>query len=323
MNNMDFLTLKDVKKYYHIKSNPLKSGSPRIKAVDGVNMKVKKGDTVGVVGESGCGKSTIAKLILKLEKVSSGQIIFKGNDISLLKKKKLKGFRKQVQMIFQNPFSSLNPKIPVGSQIKEVITIHRTKNKVTREKIIEELFSHVGLTKECLSRYPHELSGGQIQRINIARALAVNPELLICDEPVSALDVSIQAQIVDLLLKLQRDHDLTYLIISHNLNIVKYLTKQVFVMYLGKICESGETSQLFQNPRHPYTKALVNASRYQIDKGVLLINNSEVPSAIDIPTGCRFKTRCPEYFEKCDQEPPLIQIDKNRHAACWLIRDFA
>jgi peptide/nickel transport system ATP-binding protein/oligopeptide transport system ATP-binding protein len=319
MNNMDFLTLKDVKKYYRLKSSPVKSESPRIKAVDGVNINVKKGGTVGIVGESGCGKSTIAKLILKLEKVSSGQIIFKGSDISLLKKKKLKEFREQVQMIFQNPFSSLNPKIPVGIQIKEVITIHRTKNKAAREKIIEELLSHIGLTKECLSRYPHELSGGQIQRINIARALAVNPELLICDEPVSALDVSIQSQIVDLLLKLQSNHHLTYLLISHNLNIVKYLTTEVFVMYLGKICESGETSQLFQNPQHPYTKALVNASRYQIDKGSLLITNNEIPSAIDIPTGCRFKTRCPEYFEKCDQEPPLIQLDKNRHAACWRI----
>ncbi|MCZ7370408.1 MAG: ATP-binding cassette domain-containing protein [Candidatus Methanoperedens sp.] len=280
-----------------------------MKAVDAVSFYINEGETLGLVGESGCGKSTLGRTIIRLETPTSGKICYKGNDISSPNIGNLKWLRKEMQMIFQDPHSSLDPRMTVGDSIDEAFIIHGIKEESA------ELLEKVGLTSDFASRYPHELSGGQKQRIGIARALAVRPKLIIADEPVSALDISVQAQILNLLMDLQKEYGLTYLFIAHNLSVIRHISDRVAVMYLGKIVEQGINEEIFNNPLHPYTQALLSAvpgmrTRRQPLRG-------EVPSPINPPKGCRFHTRCPKKMKVCEEKEPEF-IGKEHGVACHL-----
>ena len=278
-----------------------------VKAVDGVSFSVKKGETLGLVGESGCGKSTTGKAILQLNRPTAGSVEFEGTDLTQVKGRSLRQFRRRMQMIFQDPYASLNPRMSVGSIVSEPLTIHGLA-KGHRKERVEELLQTVGLNPYFASRYPHEFSGGQRQRIGIARALAVEPEFIVCDEPVSALDVSIQAQIINLLQDLQEEFGLTYLFIAHDLSVVRHISDRVAVMYLGHIMEITDRDQIFENPLHPYTKALLSA--VPIPDPALerererIILTGDVPSPLSPPSGCVFHTRCPIVIDECKTETP-------------------
>lgn len=278
-----------------------------VKAVDGVTFSVKKGETLGLVGESGCGKSTTGKAILQLNRPTAGSVEFEGTDLTQVKGRSLRQFRRRMQMIFQDPYASLNPRMSVGSIVSEPLTIHGLA-KGHRKERVEELLQTVGLNPYFASRYPHEFSGGQRQRIGIARALAVEPEFIVCDEPVSALDVSIQAQIINLLQDLQAEFGLTYLFIAHDLSVVRHISDRVAVMYLGHIMEITDRDQIFENPLHPYTKALLSA--VPIPDPALerererIILTGDVPSPLSPPSGCVFHTRCPIVIDECKTETP-------------------
>ena len=293
-----------------------------VKAVDGVSFDMIAGETLGLVGESGCGKSTLGRCILRLYEPTEGQIFFKNQDITHLNMRAMRPIRRNLQIIFQDPYASLNPRMTVGNMIAEALHIHGLfPNKRDQQERIEELISTVGLRPESIMRYPHEFSGGQRQRIGIARALAVQPEFIVCDEPVSALDVSIQAQIVNLLQDLQERLKLTYLFIAHDLMIVKHISTRIAVMYLGNLAEIAPSGELYQDPKHPYTKALLSAvpvpDPTHVRSRIKL--TGEIPSPINPPSGCKFHTRCPEVMAICSQvEPPLISIGKNRQVACHL-----
>lgn len=316
------LEVNGLKKYFPMsKGFSFKKEKQYIKAVDGVDFYVKEGETLGLVGESGCGKSTTGKCIVRLHEPTYGEIIFKGENVIDYDKNKLRGYRKQMQFIFQDPFSSLNPRKTVANAIGEVLYVHNMKNKKERIERVEELLNLVGLQKRHMYRYPHEFSGGQRQRIVIARALSVDPEFLICDEPVSALDVSIQAQIINLLEKLQENLRLSYLFISHDLRVVKHISSRIAVMYLGQIVETAESNELFDHPLHPYTKALINAipttDTVRDRKKILL--EGDVPSPANPPKGCRFHTRCPHVMEICKHEVPEYKdIGGGHYLACHL-----
>ena len=316
------LEVNGLKKYFPMsKGFSFKKEKQYIKAVDGVDFYVKEGETLGLVGESGCGKSTTGKCIVRLHEPTSGDIIFKGENVIDYDKNKLRGYRKQMQFIFQDPFSSLNPRKTVANAIGEVLYVHNMKNKKERIERVEELLNLVGLQKRHMYRYPHEFSGGQRQRIVIARALSVDPEFLICDEPVSALDVSIQAQIINLLEKLQGNLRLSYLFISHDLRVVRHISSRIAVMYLGQIVETAESNELFDHPLHPYTKALINAipttDTVRDRKKILL--EGDVPSPANPPKGCRFHTRCPHVMEICKNEVPEYKdIGGGHYLACHL-----
>lgn len=291
-----------------------------IQAVSNVNIKIYEGETLALVGESGCGKSTIGRLLLNLIKPTSGCVLFEGKDISKLNSKEILDIRKKMQIIFQDPYASLNPRMNVYNIISEPLITHKIfKTHEEVVKRVEELMSKVGIRKEFIYSYPHQFSGGQRQRIGIARALALNPKLIVCDEPVSALDVSIQSQILNLLHDLQDDFKLTYLFISHDLSVVKYISTRVCVMFLGKICEVGDTDELFKNPLHPYTKFLINAvpkpdpKLRGEDKEIL---TGEIPSPLNPPLGCRFHTRCPYVSDICKKEEPKIKNYYGRTVAC-------
>lgn len=309
------LTITDLKMHF-------KSKTQTVRAVDGVSFHIKAGETLGLVGESGCGKSTLGRSILRLYEPTSGKIEFQGQDITHMSMHAMRPIRRDLQIIFQDPYASLNPRMTVGNIIGEALQIHGlfTDPKVRQERI-RDLISTVGLRPESLMRYPHEFSGGQRQRIGIARALAVEPKFIVCDEPVSALDVSIQAQIVNLLQDLQERLGLTYLFIAHDLMVVKHISTRIAVMYLGNLAEIGPSKELYEDPKHPYTKALLSAvpvpdpthprSRIKL--------TGEIPSPINPPSGCKFHTRCPQVMPVCSQtEPPLISIGKNRQVACHL-----
>ncbi|HHU70364.1 MAG TPA: ABC transporter ATP-binding protein [Thermoanaerobacterales bacterium] len=316
------LEVNGLKKYFPMsKGFSFKKEKQYIKAVDGVDFYVKEGETLGLVGESGCGKSTTGKCIVRLHEPTYGEIIFKGENVIDYDKNKLRGYRKQMQFIFQDPFSSLNPRKTVANAIGEVLYVHNMKNKKERIERVEELLNLVGLQKRHMYRYPHEFSGGQRQRIVIARALSVDPEFLICDEPVSALDVSIQAQIINLLEKLQGNLRLSYLFISHDLRVVRHISSRIAVMYLGQIVETAESNELFDHPLHPYTKALINAipttDTVRDRKKILL--EGDVPSPANPPKGCRFHTRCPHVMEICKNEVPEYKdIGGGHYLACHL-----
>jgi oligopeptide transport system ATP-binding protein len=293
----------------------------QIKAVDGVSFSIPTGTTLGLVGESGSGKTTTGRLIARLTQPTAGKIKYKGEDIAPLEGKDLKGLRRSVQMIFQDPASSLNRRKTAGQMVSTPLRIHELVSKQAMESRLAELMGMVGLSRHFLNRYPHELSGGQRQRVGIARALAVEPEFIICDEPVTALDVSIQAQILHLLMDLQDELDLTYLFIAHDLSVVKHVSDRIAVMYLGKIVEIAEKKTLFSDPKHPYTRALLRAiPRPDPRAGKRLVLHGEVPSPINPPSGCRFHPRCPERIgEICEQEEPdWIALPDGTHVACHL-----
>ncbi|EIJ81858.1 oligopeptide ABC transporter ATP-binding protein [Bacillus methanolicus PB1] len=318
------LELQNVKKHFSIKAGFLQKTVGHIKAVDGINLKVKKGETIGIVGESGCGKSTAGRTIIRLYKPTEGKILFKGRDISRLSESELrKSVRKDIQMIFQDPFASLNPRKTLRSIIREPLNTHNMYSGKKRDERVEELLEKVGLNASYINRYPHEFSGGQRQRIGIARALALNPELIIADEPVSSLDVSIQAQIINLMEDLQEEFSLTYLFISHDLSVVRHISDRVGVMYLGKMMELADKHKLYSDPLHPYTQALLSAVPVLRKKGVAkrerIILKGELPNPASPPKGCVFHTRCPAATDLCRQlVPDFKEIKRNHFVACHL-----
>ncbi|MDF0728615.1 dipeptide ABC transporter ATP-binding protein [Cytobacillus sp. S13-E01] len=318
------LELQNVKKHFPIKAGLLQRTVGQVKAVDGISLKINKGETIGIVGESGCGKSTAGRTIIRLYEPTEGQIIFKGKDISHMSENELrKTVRKDIQMIFQDPFATLNPRKTLRSIIKEPMVTHNLYANKERDEKVQELLETVGLNASFINRYPHEFSGGQRQRIGIARALALKPEMIIADEAVSALDVSIQAQIINLMQDLQKDFGLTYIFISHDLSVVRHISDRVGVMYLGKMMELAPKESLYANPLHPYTQALLSAVPVPRKKGTIkrerIVLKGELPSPANPPSGCVFHTRCPAATDICRQLIPEFREVENEHfVACHL-----
>ncbi len=320
MENTDLISIQDLKVHYRI-GGGLFSQPKMVKAVDGVSLNIKKGETLGLVGESGCGKSTLGKALLRLTDITSGRVNYHGKDLARLSKSAMREQRKNVQIIFQDPYASLNPRMTVGQIIGEPIKTFGLAKGKDLDNTVQELMETVGLSGRFIKRYPHEFSGGQRQRIGIARALAVDPEFIVCDEPISALDVSIQAQIMNLMQKLQGDKDLTYLFISHDLRAIRHVSDRVAVMYLGKIVELSDAKDIYREPLMPYTRALISAVPVpdpEIEgERKRIILKGDVPSPINPPAGCRFHTRCPYVIDDCKKiEPQLVQIKPAHFAAC-------
>ncbi|MCK5407294.1 MAG: ABC transporter ATP-binding protein [Candidatus Krumholzibacteria bacterium] len=315
------LEVKDLRKHFPIRRGFFSRVVGNVLAVDGVSFELYRGETLGLVGESGCGKTTLARVILRLLEATGGEVVFDDIPIFSLDKKKLRRIRKRMQIIFQDPYGSLNPRLTVGSMIGEAIRIHKlAEGDAVRERVVQ-LLERVGIPAEYMSRYPHEFSGGQRQRVGIARALAVAPDFIIADEPVSALDVSIQAQIINLLKDLQEDLGLTFLFIAHDLGVVEYISDRVAVMYLGKIVELTESDRLYSGAKHPYTQALLSAipSLDPTRKSKRMLLPGDVPSPADVPKGCAFHTRCPSAMQICrEKTPELKEVDKGHRVSCWL-----
>ncbi len=321
MKDEPYLKVVNLTKHYPVGGGIFAKPKGYVKAVDGVSFEVYKGETVGLVGESGSGKTTVARLLVKLIEPTSGSIYFEGQDITKLNNKEFLPYRRKIQMIFQDPYSSLNPRMTVYSMIAEVLYVHRIVPWRKIPEMVEKLLEMVGLGPESMHRYPHEFSGGQRQRIGIARALAVQPSFVVADEPVSALDVSVQAQILNLLMDLQKRLNLTYLFISHDLNVVRHISDRVIVMYLGRIVEEAPTEKLFEEPNHPYTRALLSAIPKPIPGESIsgLEVKGEPPSPINPPPGCVFHSRCPFVTDKCREcVPELVEVGSNHRSACWV-----
>ncbi|MFE2725486.1 ABC transporter ATP-binding protein [Kitasatospora sp. NPDC059327] len=308
------LEVRDLVKYYPLTQGiVLKKQVGAVKAVDGISFDLMKGETLGIVGESGCGKSTLAKVLMNLERATSGQVLFKGEDITRLSGAGLKAVRRNIQMVFQDPYTSLNPRMTVGDIIGEPFEIHpEVAPKGDRRQAVQDLLDVVGLNPEYINRYPHQFSGGQRQRIGIARGLALKPELIICDEPVSALDVSVQAQVINLLEQLQSEFELSYMFIAHDLSIVRHISDRVGVMYLGKMVEIGTEDEIYSHPTHPYTQALLSAVPVPDPTGrearERILLSGDLPSPANPPSGCRFRTRCWKAEERCSTEVPLLAV---------------
>lgn len=314
------IRVNNLVKYFPVRAGLLQRVKAYVKAVDDVSFFINEGETLGLVGESGCGKTTIGRTILRLTPATSGEVIFEGTNIFDLSGSDLKKMRRDIQIIFQDPYSSLDPRMPVGESIAEGLRVHTNKSSQERYEIVVEMLTRVGLRAEHARRYPHEFSGGQRQRIGIARALALRPKFIVCDEPVSALDVSIQAQVLNILRELQQDFGLTYLFIAHNLSVVEHFSDRVGVMYLGKMAEMAPRKELYSNPLHPYTQALMSAIPVPDPtyKRQRIILEGDVPSPLNPPSGCRFHTRCPIAFDRCSQEEPEFKDYGDGHfAACW------
>lgn len=321
MSSSALLTVTDLKKYYPRKTGWFTREEQWVHAVDGVSFEIQKGETLGMVGESGCGKSTTARLVLRLIEPTAGSVSFQGEKILTMDRKKLKALRREIQIIFQDPYASLNPRMRIDKILEEPFIIHGLGTRQERKQSVLQLLERVGLGPDALSRYPHEFSGGQRQRIGIARALATDPKFIVADEPVSSLDVSIQAQIINLLKDLQEEYHLSLLLIAHDLNMVRYLSDRVAVMYLGKIVELARSDELFSHPLHPYTEALLSAIPVldPVSRRARIVLEGEAPSPIDLPKGCRFYSRCPRRIPDCQKEdPPLLEISQGHHVACIL-----
>jgi len=321
MEQTQLLRIEKIKKYFPVRTGIFSKTRSYIKAVDSVDLTIKKGETIGLVGESGCGKTTLGKAIIKLIEPTGGKINYNGEDITTYSSSQMRRLRRDLQIIFQDPYGSLNPRMRVESIIGEGIFIHKLNLKGSIREDIVSLIEKVGLSEDILSRYPHEFSGGQRQRIAIARVLAVKPKFIVCDEPVSALDVSVQAQIINLLLSLQLDLNLTYLFISHDLRVIKHISDRVAVMYLGKIVEFADNEILYNNPLHPYTKVLLSSVPVPdpVSKRRRIILSGDVPNPIDPPSGCSFHPRCPIAIERCRiEEPQLRDLGNGHSVACHL-----
>ncbi len=320
-NQDNILEVKDLKKYFPIKSGMLQKVVGNVKAVDGVTFNIKRGTTMGLVGESGCGKTTVGRTILRLADKTDGTVLFDGRDVNSLDKDALRRLRPKMQIIFQDPYSSLSPRLPVGEIIGEAVREHHIVPDGEYESYLDKIMNECGLMSYYKDRYPHEFSGGQRQRICIARALALNPDFVVCDEPVSALDVSIQAQIINLLKDLQKEHNLTYLFISHDLSVVEHISDSIGVMYLGSMVEYGPKKSIFANPLHPYTNALFSAIPMP-DPDVKMnrvILQGSIPSPANPPKGCKFHTRCDKCMERCKTEAPVQrEVEPGHYVVCHL-----
>jgi oligopeptide transport system ATP-binding protein len=328
--NEALITVKDLKVHFDLGGGGLiekmmGDGKPRVvKAVDGISFDIRKGETLGLVGESGCGKSTTGRAILQLVRPTAGQVLYQEKDLTRLSQGQLRPIRRHLQMIFQNPYASLNPRMTVGDIIAEPITTFGALERNEVSKRVQELMNTVGLNPRFIKRYPHEFSGGQRQRIGIARALALNPDFIVADEPIAALDVSIQAQIMNLLDQLQSDFHLTYLFISHDLRAVRHMSNRVAVMYLGKLVEMADAEEIYRRPLHPYTQALISAVPVP-EPGIekqrqRIVLEGDVPSPLNPPTGCRFHTRCPYVMPECkEREPQFKDVGNNHFVACYLM----
>lgn len=321
MNNEPLLVVKDLRKFFPIRTGFFRRVTGYIKAVDGVDFEIYPGETFGLVGESGCGKSTVGRSILRLIEPTNGEVMFNGKNIVRLAQKEMRSVYRDMQLVFQDPYASLNPRMTVGQLIMEPMLVHNMYTAAERRKKVDELLDVVGLNSYHASRYPHEFSGGQRQRVGIARALVLNPKFIIADEPVSALDVSIQSQVLNLLKKLQLDYNIAYLFISHNLSVVKHVSNHIGVMYLGRIVESGDKEQIYSQTLHPYTQALLSAIPIADpqEKKSRIILQGDVPSPANPPAGCAFHTRCSSCMEICRKtRPDLKDVGNGHKVACHL-----
>ncbi len=326
MSDGTLVEVKDLFKYFPIHAGLMSRHVADVRAVDGVSFTIEQGETLGLVGESGSGKTTIGRLLLRLLPATRGEIRFEGANVLAMKRGEIRRLRRSMQIIFQDPFASLNPRMTIGDIIAEPLQIHGITNGKETQRRVRELLGLVGLQPYHANRYPHEFSGGQRQRVGVARALAVNPRFIVCDEPVSALDVSIQAQVINLLEELQERFGLTYLFIAHDLSVVRHISTRVAVMYVGKIVELADREALYQNPLHPYTQALLSA--IPIPDPVLekrrkrVVLTGDIPSPVNPPSGCRFHTRCPVAFDRCvTEEPPLREYEPGHFAACHWVEE--